>query len=543
MPTRPPVAHTIRGCVPIVALLMAFGLMPVSGSAEEENLDGLTIVSIQIDRHDVFDTSSPKTSAWFYRWTNALHIVTKEGFVRSMLLFEEGDPYSESAAEESARMLRALGIVNPVEIRAHRVEGGVEVTVETRDRWSLEPGGQYGVSGGRTTFGISIDEVNLMGWGKTVGVAYESEVERDSWSFRYFDPLVLKSRWRLLLAHASLSDGSRDEIRVSRPFFSLATRWSWGLEGRTEELVDHLYAESESVVHGGRDSEYGRVWVGARLPGKGNIARRLFGGWVHRRDQYSDWVQEPDTPYPQPEDIDVDGPSIRLEQVADRFAVVEGFRAWTVQEDVALGPNFNVTSTFSSPRFGGDRDRVLLSGGWHAAKRHGGWLLLGDTWLSGRFEEGTFRNVLAGFQVGAAQLGPRGWQLRLVTEGSHELDLDRQLTLGANVGLRGWDPDYFDGTGRALLNVQWRALIKKDVLGLFSVGAVVFGDAGTTWDPRVGVDTDGVRANAGVGLLFDLANLSRTNLLRIDFAIPDDGSGATLTVDTSTIFRLRSGSR
>jgi hypothetical protein len=525
-------------------LVVAAICLPSASQADEtQDLDGLTIVSIRIDCRDIFDTSHPKTSSWFHRWANALHIVTKEGFVRSLLLFEEGDPYSASAASESARMLRALGIVNPVEIRAGRVDGGVEVTVETRDRWSLEPGGHYGVSGGRTTYGITIEESNLMGWGKSIAVDYDSEIERESWSYRYFDPLVLKSRWRLLLAHASLSDGSRDHIRIERPFFSLTTRWSWGVEAQTEDLIDHLYADSESVVSGRSETERLRTWLGVRLPGKGDLTRRLFGGWVHQRDRYADWVLEPDTPVPSPEDLLVSGPSIGFEQVADRFVVVEGFQAWAVQEDVALGPNFSVSSTISSPRFGGDRDRLLWSGGGHAARRRGGWLLLGDAWLSGRLDEGESRNVLAGLQVGAARLGPRGWQVRLLAEGSHALDTDRQLTLGADIGLRGWEPDSFDGTSRALLNVQWRSLIKKDVFGLFSVGGVVFTDAGTTSGSRIGRDTDGIRVNAGVGLLFDLANLSRTNLLRIDLAFPDDGSGPILTVDTSSIFRLRRSSR
>ena len=38
---------------------------------------------------------------------------------------------------------------------------------------------------------------------------------------------------------------------------------------------------------------------------------------------------------------------------------------------------------------------------------------------------------------------------------------------------RGWDPDTFDGTGRALVNAQWRTILFRDVLRLFSVGAVV----------------------------------------------------------------------
>ncbi len=109
-----------------------------------------------------------------------------------------------------------------------------------------------------------------------------------------------------------------------------------------------------------------------------------------------------------------------------------------------------------------------------------------------------FRNWVVGAWIGAAQLGRRGWQLRLLADASRDLDLDRQLTLGADVGLRGWNPDYFDGTGRALANVQWRALIKDDVFHVLALGFEVFVDAGATWDPRVGRTTDGVRVDAGI---------------------------------------------
>jgi hypothetical protein len=121
-------------------------------------------------------------------------------------------------------------------------------------------------------------------------------------------------------------------------------------------------------------------------------------------------------------------------------------------------------------------------------------------------------------------------------EGSHELDLDQQLTLGADVGLRGWDPDYFDGTGRALVNLQWRTLVKRDLFQLFSLGVVVFGDAGMTWDARVGPGTDGVRADIGAGLLFDLTTFGRADVLRVEVGWPDDNTGSTLLVTFSSLF-------
>ena len=521
--------------------MLSVALAPQLAAASDTTLDGLPIVTITFDRFDIFDTSDPKTDAWFYRWANALHVVSREDFLRSMLLFKEGDPYSENAAAESARILRSLGVINPVTITARKVEGGVEVVVETHDRWSLQLGGQAGISGSRSSFGFDIEENNFLGWGKALGIAYASDDERDAWSYWYVDPNIFSTRWRLSLAHANLSDGSRDEVTIDRPFYSLATRWSWGAAAGREQLVEHLYSESQSVVSGSRDTEVIRLWGGARLPGNSLITRRLVAGWEYRRDLYTDWQWEDDkAPYPAPEDLLIEGPTLSYQQISDRFIVVEGFRAWTVQEDVALGPNFTASTVFSTPATGGDQRRLLFDTAAHAAQQRGKWLVLGDAWLSGRHEESGFRNLVGGFQLGAAQLGHKGLQLRLLAETSHELDLDRQLTLGADLGLRGWDPDYFDGTGRALLNVQWRTLLMENVLGLFSFGVVVFGDAGWTWDPRVGPDTDGIRLDAGVGLLFDLSHLSRTNLLRVDLAFPDDGSGPTVIISTGTIFGRRS---
>jgi hypothetical protein len=513
--------------------------VPVGAADPEAKLDGLTIITIHVDRKDIFDTSDPKTDAWFYRWANALHIVSKEEFIRSMLLFSEGDPYSASAAAESARILRGLGIMNPVNITAYPVEGGVDVRVETHDQWTFKTGGQLGVFGNRANYSVDLEEENLFGWGKAAGIAFENDDERKSWSYHYFDPNLFRTRWQVSLAHAELSDGYFDEVVIDRPFYSLATPWTWGASGQRQELVNHLYSESQSTVSGLHDSERLRIWGGGRLPGSGDVTRRLVSGWDYRNEQFSDWAWESTgEPYPQPEDRVIEGPLLRYEQIADRYVVVRGFRAWSVQEDVALGPNFSVTTVFSTPSFGGDHRRLPLAGRVHAASRHGKWLLLGDGWLSGRIEDEGAENVIAGLQVAAAQVGNRGLQMRLLVEASRRLDTDHQLTLGADLGLRGWDPDYFDGTGRAVFNLQWRRLLKQDVLGLFSVGVVVFGDAGGTWDPKVGNDTGGVRFDAGAGLLFDLSHLGRSTLLRVDAAVPDDGSGVTVTISTSTIFEL-----
>jgi hypothetical protein len=506
-------------------------------AGQDSDVDGHTIVSIIFERYSIFDTSNPKTSKWPYRWANALHITSRENFLRSMLLFREGDIYTAAVAAESARLLRSLGIMNPVEITAREVEGGVEVVVETHDQWSLQVGADAGLSGNRGRFGFQLQEENLLGWGKYVNIGYDTDIERDTWSFRYQDPNLFRTRWVAEIGYQNRTDGYFKDIRLGRPFFSLETPRAWGGRWESEEITEYLYAANESAVQGRRNSEVLRGWYGLKLGSGVRTTRRVFAGWDAQRVTYDDW-QWVDTGnlYPTPQDLEISGPRIGYEQIADNYEVLSGFRSWSSQEDVGLGPSFRVGATISGPAVGGDINRVLFDGVFDIARHRGRWLLVGDAWFSGRLDRSEWQNILVGAQFAASQIGERGFQFRLLADTSYRLALDRQLTLGSEIGLRGWDPDYFDGTGRVLVNAQWRTIMFREVLHLFSVGAVIFADAGKTWGARVGHDTGGVRVDAGVGLLFDLSRFSTNNVLRLEIAWPDDGGPYVLSISGGALF-------
>jgi hypothetical protein len=393
------------------------------------------------------------------------------------------------------------------------------------------------LTGARQEYGVEVQEENFLGWGKKIDIGFTSDVERDTLQYRYRDPNVFGSRWRLDLLHEDFSDGSRDRVEGGRPFYSLSTKRAWIGLWDEFNLVRHLYSESDSVVTGRQDSETWGAWYGIRLRSANDLTRRLAVGWDYQRVEYIDWEWEADgSPYPTPRNRLISGPRVTFEQIPDRFVVLKGYRMWTAQEDVGLGPRYRLGMTVSLPELGGDIQRVLFDGVYSTAWRLGNWMVTGDGWIQGRLDDGDPRNWVAGVQAAASMLGTSGWQFRIFAEGSRELDLDRQLTLGADIGLRGWDPDFFDGTGRALANVQWRTLLKRDVFRLFSLGVVLFADAGATWDPRVGRDTDGIRTDIGAGLLFDLTSFGSTKLLRVEAAWPDDDSGLTVVFVGEALF-------
>jgi len=347
----------------------------------------------------------------------------------------------------------------------------------------------------------------------------------------------LGSRWRARIEHQDASDGDSDLLRVNYPFYSLATPRAGGVEWRDRTRLEHLYTGSESVVTGLKMSESWRLWGGLRLPGGRDTTRRLIGGYEYQRQTYEQWLWEEDSEeFSAPEPIEVSGVHIGYEQIADRFVVLHGFRSWRAQEDVAMGPTLRAGLTVSLPSLGGDRDRYLFDAHATNVWSFDHWLLLGTAWTAGRFDGSELHNAVLGFELVASQLKDRAWQARLRVDTSHELDRDRQLTLGADIGLRGWDPDYFDGTSRAVANLQWRTNPADDVIHLFTPGMVVFADAGYTWGARVGQGTDRVHGNIGVGLVADVTEVGLVKLLRLEVALPDDGTGYTFTVTTSHLF-------
>jgi hypothetical protein len=282
-------------------------VLAVRGAAAEEVAAGTRIVSVRIDRHDVFALDDPSTSAWPYRWVNALHVLTREEFIRRLLLFRAGDSLDPVKLAESELILRETGFLNPVNITWRPVPGGAEVTVETHDQWTTSIRGGYGVTGDRTSVSAGFSEDNFLGLGKSFLFDVSSDPERTSTTFRYRDPTFLRSRWRLELGHQASSDGSADHFRLEYPFFSLSTPRAGGFEGRREKSREYLWSGGERRVTGQAETLAWEVWGGLRFRGAGIRTDRLVVGAFGERAHFRDWESLHGPSYPQPEDRDLVG--------------------------------------------------------------------------------------------------------------------------------------------------------------------------------------------------------------------------------------------
>lgn len=519
----------------MLAILLAFALGP-QHEIERVVPAGTPIASVQIVRYDVFDTSDPATSAWPYRAANALHVLSRERFIRSLLLFREGDPLDYARLAESARILRATGYLNPVHVTTRATPAGAEVLVETHDQWTTEASISYGKLGGRQHSGVSLSEQNLLGLGKNLVVDYNSDSERRSTTFEYHDPLFFGSRWRFEVAHRTSSDGSADSVKLQYPFFSLATPRAGGITWKRESLDEWLWAGGKKAVSGAIDRHQFMLWGGMRLSGDGDTTDRLTLGAFSERATFRRWEWRDGRSYPAPDDRRLAGFGIGWERQRDRWRVVQGFRSWQRQEDVPLGPNWRVFVGFSLPALGADRTRVRLDLHYATATligRQYSWI---TAQAAGRLERGGAADVVTHVDFGTARTGRIGWRARVAADLGHNLDLDRQLTLGADTGLRGWDPDFFDGTSRVVANVEWRHQLTGEVLHLGVIGLQLFADTGKTWGARVGESTRGWRADAGAGLLIELTRAAILRVVRVEVAYPDTGHGPVFVLTGTSLF-------
>lgn len=117
----------------------------------------------------MFDGDGSGLVSKAYSAANRLHVQTRESLIRRELLFEEGDCLDPLRISESERLLRAHRFLESVEIQTERRrDGRVDVTVATRDDWTLRVEPRFHLGGGFSVSGVSLAERNLGGRGGSV---------------------------------------------------------------------------------------------------------------------------------------------------------------------------------------------------------------------------------------------------------------------------------------------------------------------------------------------------------------------------------------
>jgi hypothetical protein len=258
-------------------------------------------------------------------------------------------------------------------------------------------------------------------------------------------------------------------------------------------------------------------------------ARRWIFGYRYDRAEFgtADDADVPTTLLP--EDRLLSYPWLGLELVQDAYRTTRNQDQIGRTEDVFLGRRLRATLGWASPAFGADRSAGIFSLEGQMGRPFGArdTLLLDANW-SGRYEGGSTADAV--LEAGAHYYHRFDERNLFVAsfDGAHgaNMDLDHQVQLGGDNGLRGYPLRYQTGTARVLGTVEERWFSDWYPFRLVRVGGAVFADVGRTFgDAPLASGSQGWLGDVGFGLRLGNARSGLGNVLHVDLAFPVAGSG------------------
>lgn len=507
-----PVASGTAGEVPDAAVLEA---------------DGYVIGEITLDKSDVFDLTNPEEDNWLYRAANRLHMVTRNKTITKQLLFRQGDGFDPRLIEESERLLRRNTYLHDAHITATSAEEGrVDLTVATRDVWSLGPEISLSRSGGENRTRIGLEEINLLGRGQRLRVLRDEDVDREENVVEFSDQHLGRSWVSVLARYADNSDGDSSLLTVTRPFYALDTRWAAGGSVYADDRQDKLYQYGEAVAGYRHERDYSMVFGGWSQGLRNGKARRWTAGVVDDDNRFS---IAPDSTLPAvvPENRKLVYPFVGFELVEDGYVTTRNQDQMGRTEDFQMGLQLRASLGWADTSFGSDRDAALF---WADASRGYGSLETTALFLSartsGRVESGDLANTLLSLDARyyRRQSEKRTFFAEFRGTVGESLDLDNPVEIGGDSGLRGYPLRYQAGDSSFLATIEQRYYTDWYPFRLARVGGAIFADVGRVWgDNPLGPDNREWLTDVGLGLRLAMTRVSAGRVVHIDLAFPLNG--------------------
>lgn len=455
------------------------------GSWEALEAAGARLAAIRIEIHPVFDLSDPHQDNWIGHLANAVHVDTRESVIRHALTIHAGEAVDARRIHEVERNLRAFRFVKDAEITPEvEPDGTLTAVVNVRDAWTLKVSAGYSQVGGRHSWGFGLQDQNLLGSGKELAFRREVNPDRTSNALVFNDHQVFGSRWTLSTNYQSLSDGFSRGFDLSRPFFALATPWSFEVAASTTQSRLLVFDHNSQIYEAPSKLDSGQLAVAWRSGGGETGAWRV-GFSVEASDaRYGALVVDADPGTLPPPDLALRrlrGLALTVEWVQDGFRSYRDLEGMDIAEDYNLGWSGQAALGTYTRAWGSTESapfaRVALAKGWAPGEQS---LLLAQGYGSARrgpsgLEDGLLGGTLTAYQWGFPHQLLAGF---VTVDAARRPDPESLLYLGGMDGLRGYSDHVHPGDRRWLASAEERILTNWRWLGILRVGFVVYADAG-----------------------------------------------------------------
>jgi hypothetical protein len=447
------------------------------------------IDTIIIERNDVF-TEEEAASSGVFRAMNRIHRVTSEHVIRDYLQFEAGEPYDSASVAESERQLRLRNLFRALTMDSVRLEDGrLAVRVRSQDGWSLKPKFALSVaSTGDWTGTFGVNDINLLGTGNQLFVAYQKELDRDGLNTSAQFERIFGWNFDAGANYAGLSDGRNGNWLVGLPFRNTesAKSYQWDGSAANQNILAYRVADVADSTETDTTTYRRQAFVNTLKAGL--ATRNRIGDYVRfgadvgiRREEFSldtaSIGMVPDSVYAT---VDAWGEISR-----SRYRKYTRFNGFGT-EDIDLSTTVRLTATLAPKSLGWQgtgvglalsaatgRSGVVGGRGWVWASVDANYLWNAAVRDSGRI----VFNLAAGMKPAerhsiAAQLQwGRLWNPKP----------GDQFDLGFDNAPRGWDAHSFVGDRAWWVQVEHRYYAVDAFLGVFGVGLGSFFDYGGAW--------------------------------------------------------------
>ena len=482
---------------------------------------GKIIDDIRFINFNVFDETNDDENNRLYLFLNKLHVHTREDVIASQLLFDVGDTLNPHDIAESERLLRSRSYFAHAYITLSEIcPNRVKVTIHTQDAWTTEPQLSFGHSGGKTSSGFALSEGNFLGSGDSVTVGYSKNADRSGIFYSFSSPHFLNSRMAATIGYANNSDGEDSIIDIVYPFYSLRTPQSYGIKSEKLTQLEPIRIAGETVNEYRHKIERHEAFFG-RAVSVDNDTHRLLFGITSERDSFEETEE---TFGNLPTDTDLLYPWVEYQFIENEFAVYRNIDQIQRTEDIAMGKNISLRLGYGGNSFDNGDDVLRLFGRYSdvlAVNDH--HILKFSAYIDGRRHsklEDTDSSVAGGeFFYYLLQDRKNRWYARLAYDIGQDLQEHEKLTVGGNLGVRGYPLDFQRGNQRYIFSLEKRYFSDVHLFNLLRLGGVVFFDAGRAWDSNA-EEASPHLSNVGIGLRVSSSKTRIGHMVHIDLAFP-----------------------
>ena len=510
---------------------------------------------------------------------------TKENVILRELLFQVGDIYIEEDKTESERILRQkayIGSANIVPQWDASLEA-VTLHVDITDLWSLrgafDPLPLVNPEGGK--FLIAGTDFNLLGSGHFTQFRYEGVIEREEKTRhfirgRYQMPRLLNSYWNFDGEFAQRLEGNtwtsflerpQYVFLLERPQYSLKSRWSARLQ--VSEL-NNLRRWYENGVKTDIFERNRQTASGAILRYFGDRRRQHYIGlWAESQRSRHTLIESHGESKAAPSNRDINLVGITLGRKRVAYYKTRFFRKMGQEEDFFTGSQYALSIGYASPLYGSDMaeayTRLTGISAWSRGEHILSTTLINlSTYFTTRIERPKIQLQTSWYYIDIFKTGndiytvDKGFRKKgffdfhqtlvaqFITEMQFGWSGEDQVILGSDNGLRGYDPQQFNGEKMMLMRIESRTLcggvffskiddalgtvatfivkpfIKRSVKVGLVLSATTFADIGYIWNGKRSFQLSEPKKSIGFGLRGSFSRVSGPSIFRIGLAFPLD---------------------